>query len=60
MEQYFQDVAERVANDKNLDFLASPFSKKITQKPSPQKCHKIMSFDIIFYGKPHKFNTNLW
>ena len=46
MEQHFQDVAQKVANDKNSDSFASHFAKHFTQKLSPQQCRKIMSFGI--------------
>ena len=47
MEQYFQDVAPKVANNKNSDSFADNFAKRFTQKPSSQQCRKIMSFDIL-------------
>ena len=46
MEQHFQDVAQKVANDNNSDSFAAPFAKHFTQKPSPQQCREIMSFGI--------------
>ena len=30
MEQHFQDVAQKVANDNNSDFFATHFAKKVT------------------------------
>ena len=36
MEQHFQDVAQKVMNDENLDSVAVHFAKDFTQKPSPQ------------------------
>ena len=47
MEQHFQDVAQKVVNNKNLDSFSAHFAKHFTQKPSPQQCRKIMSFDIL-------------
>ena len=47
MEQHFQDVAQKVANNKNLDSFAAHFAKHFTQKPSPQECREIPSFDIL-------------
>ena len=47
MEQYLQDVAQKVANDKNSDSIAAHFAKYFTQKPSPQQCREIMSFNIL-------------
>ena len=51
-EQHFQDVAQKFANNKNLDYFAAPFAKKFTQKPSPQECSEIMSFDILSTVNP--------
>ena len=36
MEQYFQDVAPKIANGKNSDSFADHFAKQFTQKPSLQ------------------------
>ena len=47
MEQQFQDVAQKVANNKKSDSFAAHFAKHFTQKPSPQECRKIMSFGIL-------------
>ena len=47
MEQHFQDVAQKVANNKNSVYFAAHFAKHFTQKPSPQECREIMSFDIL-------------
>ena len=52
MEQHFQDVAQKVAIDKNSDSFADHFAKHFTQKPSPQECRKIMSFDILSTVNP--------
>ena len=46
MEQHFQDVAQKVMNDKYSDSFAA------TQKLSPQQCRKIMSFKIISTVNP--------
>ena len=51
-EQHFQDVAQIVANNKNSDSFAAHFAKHFTQKPSPQECREIMSFDIISKVNP--------
>ena len=51
MDQHFQDVDQKVMNDKNQDSFAGQFAKPFTQKPSPQKCHKILSFDILYTVK---------
>ena len=47
MEQHFQDVAQKVANNQNSDSFSAHFAKHFTQKPSPQECRKIMSFDTL-------------
>ena len=47
MEQHFQYVAPKVANDKNLDSFAANFAKNFTQKLSLQQSRKIMSFNIL-------------
>ena len=52
MEQHFQDVAQKVAINKNLDSFAAHFTKNFTQKPSPQECREIMSFDILSAVNP--------
>ena len=52
MEQHFQDLAQKVANNKNSDSFAAHFAKKFTQKPSPQECRKIISFDILSTVNP--------
>ena len=52
MEQHFQDVAQKVANNKNSDSFAAHFAKHFTQKPSPQQCREIMSFGILSTVSP--------
>ena len=52
MEQYFQYLAQKVANNKNLDSFAAHFAKHFTQKPSPQNCCGIMFFDILSMVNP--------
>ena len=52
MEQHFQDVAQKVANDNKLDSFAAHFAKYFTQKPNPQQCRKIMSFNILSMVNP--------
>ena len=52
MEQHFQDVAQKFVNNKNSDSFAAHFAKHFTQKPSPQECRKIMSFDILSTVNP--------
>ena len=52
MEQHFQDVAQKVVNNKNSDSFAAHSAKNFTRKPSPQECREIMSFDIISTVNP--------
>ena len=52
MEQHFQDVAQKVANNKNSDSFAAHFATHFTRKPSSQECRKIMSFYIISTVNP--------
>ena len=52
MEQHLQDVPPKVMHDKNLGYFAAHSDKHFTQKPSPQKCCKIMSFKIISAVNP--------
>ena len=46
MKQHFQDVAPKVQHDKNYDTLLAHFAQHFDQKSTPQKCHKIMRFEI--------------
>ena len=59
MEQHFQDVAQKSMNDKNSDSFADHFAKHFTQKPSPQQCREIMSFEII-YTVNHVGSMKTW
>ena len=52
MVQHFQDVAQKVMNNKNSDSFAAHFAKHSTQKPSPQECRKNMSFGILSTVNP--------
>ena len=52
MQQHFQDVAQKVVNNKNSDSFAAHFAKHFTQKPSPQECREIMSFDVLSTVNP--------
>ena len=51
-EKDFKDVSQKVLNDKNSESVAVHFSKTFTQKPSPQQCRKIVSFDILSIVNP--------
>ena len=42
MEQHFQDVAQKVRYNKNLDTFAAHFAQDFDQKPTPQQCCEIM------------------
>ena len=37
MEQYFQDIAQKVQHDKNSDTFAAHFATHFDQKPTPQQ-----------------------
>ena len=52
MEQHFQDMPQKVMNYNNSDSFAAHFARHFTQKPSPLKCRKIMSFDILSTVNP--------
>ena len=52
MEEHFQDVAQKVVKNKNSESFAAHFAENFMQKPSPQQCRKIMSFDIISTVNP--------
>ena len=52
MEEHFQDVAQKVANNKNSDSSAAHFTKHFTQKPIPQECREIMSINIFSTVNP--------
>ena len=52
VEQHFQDVAQKVIHDKNLDSFDDHFAIHFTQKPSLQQCYEIMSFEILYKVNP--------
>ena len=52
MEQHFQDIAQKVVNNKNSDPFAAHFAKHFTQTPSPQVCREIISFGILSTVNP--------
>ena len=52
MEPHFQDVAQKVMNNNNLDSFAAHFANTFTQKGSLQKCRDVISFKIIFTVNP--------
>ena len=52
MEQYFQDMAQKVQHDKNYDTFAAHFAQHFDQKPTPQKCREIMKFEILSKVNP--------
>ena len=47
MEQHLQYVPPKVMHNNNLESFAAHSAKHFTQKPIPQRCCEIMSFDII-------------
>ena len=52
MEQNFQYLAQNIMHNNNLDSFAAHFAKTLTQKPSPQQCYNIMSFEILSIVNP--------
>ena len=52
MEQHFQDLDQKVQHDENLDTFEAHFAQYFNQKPTPQQCHEIMSFWIIYMLNP--------
>ena len=52
MEQHFQDVVQKIANNKNSESFAAHFDKHFTQKPSPQQYWEIMYCKIISIVNP--------
>ena len=47
MEQYFQDVSQKVQHDKNSDTFAAHFAQHFDQKPTPQQCCEITISKIL-------------
>ena len=52
IEQHFQDVAQKVQHNENLDTFATHFAQYFNQKRTPQHSHEIMSFGIIYIINP--------
>ena len=52
MDQHFQDVAQKVVNNKNQDSFSAQFANHFTQKPSPQQFRGIISFNILSTVNP--------
>ena len=52
MEQHFQDVVQKIANNKNSESFAAHFDKHFTQKLSPQQCRKIICSNILSTVNP--------
>ena len=48
MEQYFQDVAQKVRYNKNSDSFAAHFAQHLYQKPTSQQCREIIKLGILF------------
>ena len=59
MEQHFQDVAQKVTNDKNSDSFDAHFAKKFTQKTKSTTILQNYVFWYTFYSKPYRFNGKL-
>ena len=51
-EQHLQDVDQNLIHNNNSDSFDYHFAKHFTQKPIPQQCLKIMSFEILSMVKP--------
>ena len=47
MELNFQNMAQKVQHNKNLDTFAAHFAQQLYQKPTPQQCLEIIKFDIL-------------
>ena len=52
MEQHFQDVAQKFANNKNSDSFTAHFAKHFAQKPNPQQRREIISFGLLSTVNP--------
>ena len=52
MEQHFQDIAQKVENNKITYSSSAHFAEHFTRKPSPKECREIMSFDILSMVNP--------
>ena len=59
MEQHFQDVVQKVANNHNSDSFAAHFAKHFTQKTKSTTMSRNYVFQYNFYGKPYKSNEKL-
>ena len=52
MEQHFQDLAQNVQHDKNLDTFAAHFTQHFDRKPTPQQCGDIMKSEFLSKVNP--------
>ena len=52
MEQHFQDVAQKVQHDKNLETFAAHFAQHFDQKLTPQYCCDTMKFEMLSKVNP--------
>ena len=57
MEQHFQDVAQKVMNDKNSDSFAAHFTKHLHTNSTTMSQNYVFRYTL--YGKPYRFNKNL-
>ena len=44
MEKHFQDMAQKVQDDRNLDTFVAYFAQHFDQKTTPQNCREIIKF----------------
>ena len=51
-EEHFQDVSQKVIKDNHLEYFSDQFFKQFTQKPIPQQCCDIISFQILILLNP--------
>ena len=52
MEKHFQDMAQKVQDDRNLDTFVAYFAQHFDQKTTPQNCREIMRFENILMVNP--------
>ena len=52
LEQKFQDVDQKIQCKKNSYYFSADCAHPFTKNLSPQQCHKIMAFDILYTVSP--------
>ena len=48
MNQQYQDLAQNVQYNKQLDTLVAHFAQHFYQKLTPKQCHEIMKSEILY------------